>query len=162
MSWLGKLFARKPAAVPNLWDGRVLSQREFAAQLGAWEPMADSSYAVINSAALPAYYTWFRERLRDLGIMRWDEKFDCDNFARLYCDLMAARFYGSTWESGTTPKAESPSVAGYWYVPGGSGFSGHAIAAVATERGLLFIEPQTGAELQLTDAEKASRYRTIA
>jgi hypothetical protein len=162
MSWLSQLFSRKPAAVPNLWSGSVLTHVEFQALLGAWEPMADQSYAVINSAALPDYYRWFRETLKTIGVLRWDEKFDCDNFARMYADLMAARFYGSLWEAGsTTPKAESPAVAVFWYRPK-CGQTGHAIVRLSTDKGLIAIEPQTGAILPLTDDEIASRYRTIA
>jgi ligand-binding sensor domain-containing protein len=38
---------------------------------------------------------------------------------------------------------------------------GHAINALATERGLLYIEPQTGQVLNLTPAESNSRFRCI-
>ena len=161
MSWLSQLFTRKPVTVPNLWDGRVLTQVEFQTMLGAWEPMADSTYAVIKADALPDYYRWFRETLRTIGILRWDEKFDCDNFARMYADLMAARFYGSLWEGGSVPKAESPAVAVFWYRPN-CGPVGHAIVRLATDKGLIAIEPQTGEVLTLTENEIASRFRTIA
>ena len=122
--------------------------------------MADASYAVVNSAALPAYYAWFRDRLGDLGIVKWDSRFDCDNFARLYCDLMAARFYNAAFESGTVPKAESPAVACFWFTSATAG--PHAVVAIMTEQGLWFIEPQTGYRLDLSQNEIASHFRIIA
>ncbi len=159
MSWISSLFRRKPPAVP-LWTGRVLTTLEFQRALGTYEPGADATYAEVNSAALPAFYDWFRTRLWDLGVTRWDPKQDCDDFANLYADLLQLRFYLAQWESHPLPDAEALAASRLWYRPGG-GLTGHAINALATERGLLYIEPQTGQVLNLTPAEFNSRFRCI-
>jgi hypothetical protein len=156
VSWLSSLFRKKADPVP-LWTGRVLTGLEFQRLLGTWEIGADSTYAEVNSAALPGYYDWFRTKLWDLGVTRWDQRQDCDDFANLYADLLQLRFYLAQWESNRLPDAEALAVARFWYVP--SQGQGHAINAVATERGLLYIEPQTGQ--LVTISPQASRLRCI-
>lgn len=158
MSWFSSLFRRK-TTVP-LWTGRVLTAFEFQQMLGGWEMGADQTYAEVNADALPAYYDWFRTKLFDLGVTRWDPHQDCDDFANLYADLLQLRFYLAQWESNPMPNAEALAVARYWYRPN-AGPTGHAINAVATQRGIVFIEPQTGAALTLSPNEVASRFRTL-
>lgn len=158
MSWFSSLFRRK-TQVP-LWTGRVFSAVEFQQMLGVWEHGADQSYAEVNADALPAYYDWFRSKLFDLGVTRWNAKHDCDDFANLYADLLQLRFYLAQWEAGPIPDAEALAVARYWYRPN-AGLGGHAINAIATQRGLVFVEPQTGEVLKLSPNEVASRYRAI-
>lgn len=158
MSWFSSLFRRK-TTVP-LWTGRVLAASEFQRKLGAWEAGADQTYAEVNADALPAYYDWFRSKLCDLGVSHGDSRIDCDNFADLYAAFLQLRLHLAQWEANDIPDAEAFAVARYWYRPG-AGPTGHAINAVATQRGILFIEPQTGAILDLSMNEVASRYRTI-
>lgn len=159
MSWLSSLFRKKTGSVP-LWTGRTLLANQFQQQLGAWETPADDTYAEVSAAALPAYYDWFRTKLFDLGVTRWDQKQDCDDFANLYADFLSLRFYLAQWEPGTLPDAEGVAVARYWYRPN-AGPAVHAINAVATDQGLVFIEPQTGQRLLLSLQDQATRLRCI-
>lgn len=159
MSWITSLFRRKSSNGP-LWTGKVLPAGNFQVLLNSNELPADSTYAEVNSAALPEFYEWFRAKLWDLGITRWDLKQDCDDFANLYADFMQLRFYNAQWEPGQMPDAQSLAVARWWYRPDGSSAS-HAINAVATEKGLLFIEPQTGQVLTLSQTELSSCFRRI-
>lgn len=158
MNWLPSLFRRK-ADVP-LWTGRVLPAGNFQALLNSPDLPADTSYAEINSAALPQFHDWFRAKLWDLGLVKWDPKQDCDDFANLYADFMQLRFYLAQWERGTLPDAQSLAVARWWYRPDDSPYN-HAINAVATERGLLFVEPQTGSVITLSPTEIQSCFRRI-
>lgn len=158
MSFLSSLF-RKKTSVP-LWTGRTVLAREFQQTLGAWEIAADSTYAEVNSAALPAYYDWFRTKLYDFGVVRWDQRQDCDDFANLYADFLQLRLYLGQWERDPLPNAEGVAVARYWYRPN-LGNQLHAINAVLTEKGLTFIEPQTGQLLTPTTQEQATRLRCI-
>lgn len=158
MSWFSSLFRRK-TPVP-LWTGRILTSLDFQRTLGTWEFGADETYAEVNADALPAYYDWFRSKLHGLGLVHGNPRADCDNFADLYAALLQLRLHLAQWETSGLPRAEALAVARYWYRPKG-GPVGHAINAVATQRGLLFIEPQTGATLNLSPDEVASRYRTL-
>lgn len=159
MSWLSSLFRRKPSS-PTLWTGKVLSQHEFKQSLRTWETGGDMTYAEVNSSALDGYYDWFKSKLFDLGVTNWDERQDCDDFANLYADFLQLKFYLAQWQPGTMPDAEALAVARYWYRPGATS-NGHAINAVATEKGILFIEPQTGKRLQLSDNERLTVLRCI-
>lgn len=156
MSWLSSLFRKKAPAV-SLWTGRVLTAADFREQLAAFNFGNDSTYAEVNSAALPAYYDWFRSKLFDLGVTKWDARQDCDDFANLYADFLQLRFYLGQWEGGTLPDAQGIAVARVYYRPAG-GTQNHAINALATERGLLYVEPQTGQVLNLSLPEFQSRY----
>lgn len=159
MSWLSSLFRKTTPKVP-LWTGRTLLAREFQQLLGSWELPSDNTYAEISAAALPAYYDWFRTKLFDLGVVRWDQRQDCDNFADLYADFLNLRFYLAQWERDPLPSAESVAVARYWYRPN-LGTEVHAINALATDRGLVYIEPQTGQFLSLSLPEQSTRLRVI-
>jgi hypothetical protein len=134
---------------------------EFQTLVGAWESGADASYAEINEEALPAFYDWYRAKLFDLGLAKWDARQDCDDFANLYADFLQLKFFLSQWgSSASLPEAQALAVARYWYRPG-AGPAAHAINAVATQNGLRFLEPQTGQFLTLTSNEIASRLRVI-
>ena len=159
MSWLSSLFRKKPATV-SLWTGRVLTGAEFRQDLGAFNFGADNTYAEVNSAALPGYYDWFRAKLFDLGVTKWDARADCDDFANLYADFLQLRFYLAQWGSQPLPQAQGIAVARIYYRPDG-GAQSHAINALATERGILYVEPQTGQVLNLSLPELSSRYNFI-
>lgn len=159
MSWISSLFRKKTASVP-LWTGKVLSRQEFKSLLGTWELGADDTYAEVNPEALDAFYDWFKTKLFDLGLTRWDPRQDCDDFANLYADFLQLKFYLAQWQPGRMPDAQSLAVARYWYRPN-VGSSGHAINAIATPNGLVFLDPQTGKILSLSDNEKLSQLRCI-
>lgn len=113
----------------------------------------DTGYAEVNSAWLKGYYDAFRSEIFRQGVTKWDERFDCNHFATYYAALAQTKFYLANFQSRTP--AQSLAVGTFWYR---SARGNHAIVMALTERGLLFIEPQTGAELQLAPAERASAY----
>jgi hypothetical protein len=117
----------------------------------------DTAYATVQSTALPALYENFRDVLGKQGLVKWDARFDCNHVAALYVALAQAKFTVAAWQSDT--KAQTLALAEVWYVPATSdGKSGHAVVAALTERGLLFIEPQNGREIQLNAAERRTIY----
>lgn len=117
----------------------------------------DEYYALVQSSALPGMHEDFKQVLFDQGgIQKWDRKYDCNHFAALYIALAQARWAVAAWQSDSAP--QTLALAEFWYLPGGSGTTGHAIVAADTERGLIFIEPQTGQSINLTEAEKRSAY----
>ena len=88
--------------------------------------------------------------------MRWDARFDCSHFASYYVALAQTKFYLAQFQSRTA--AQSLAVGTIWYQsPRGP----HAIVVALTERGAVYIEPQTGAELTLTPAERASAWLKV-
>jgi hypothetical protein len=140
------------------------SKREQAMSTGAVVQAAalplpgfkgDTAYAVVRSDALPALYQNFRDVLNKQGLVKWDSRYDCNHFASLYIGLAQSSFTVAAWHSETN--AQTLALAEVWYLPNGPP-SGHAIVAAMTERGLVFIEPQTGQEIRLTLAQRQSAY----
>ncbi len=115
--------------------------------------VGDGPYAVVKADALPAYYDEFRAQLFKEGVTKWDARFDCNHFAAYYIAKAQTGYYLANFHSSTP--AQTLALAEVWYRPGG-GSKGHAIVAAQTDRGLLFIEPQTGGNLTLSAVERAS------
>jgi hypothetical protein len=130
----------------------VLSISEIRTELPS-AYFGDTSYAEVNSAWLPTYYEQFRQTLFDQGVTKWDSRFDCNHFATYYAALAQTKFYAANFQSWT--KAQSLAVGTFWYI---SRRGVHAIAFAVTERGLIFVEPQTGREVNLTQSERQSAF----
>lgn len=133
--------------------GTVAQTSQVLAQLPGYA--GDGPYAVVKADALPTYYDSFRKRLFDDGVVKWDERFDCNHFASYYVALAQTQFYLANW--GASTPAQTLALAEVWYRPGG-GAKGHAIVAAYTDKGLLYIEPQTGRTIALSTAERASTF----
>lgn len=112
-----------------------------------------AAYAQVNSAWLKWYYDQFRAEIFRQGVTKFDDRFDCNHFASYYVALAQTKFYLANFHSWT--KAQSLAVGSYWYV-GPKG--GHAIVFALTERGIVFIEPQTGKEVTLTAIDQQNAF----
>ncbi len=134
--------------------GKVMS----GAQLRAVVPGAiigEGNYAEVNSAWLPEWYRLFRSQLFKIGIVRWDARFDCNRFADFYSNLAQAFFSLEMFHSETP--AQALALGPIWYVRA-DGKGRHAVIQALTERGRLFIDPQTGLEMNLQPGERQSAY----
>lgn len=135
------------AEVPT--TGRVLTRAEVRAK----DPKAvlgDRAYAEVNSKWLSAFYDDFRAGLCSNGILKWDARFTCRHFAAYYAALAQTRFYRGSYRG--TEKANALALGTVWYTR--SDGSGHALIVAFTERGRIFVEPQTGKEVMLASAEQ--------
>jgi hypothetical protein len=137
--------------------GKVLT----GAQVRAAVPGAiagEDRYAEVNSAWLADWSQVFREKLFKLGIVRWDDRFDCNRFADFYTNLAQAFFSLKMFHSETP--AQALALGPVWYVRA-DGSGSHAVVQALTERGRVFIDPQTGRELELKPVEQKSAYVQI-
>ena len=113
----------------------------------------DSAYAQVNSASLKWFYEIYREELFRQNVTKFDSRFDCNHFASYYVALAQTKFYAANFHSWT--KAQSLGVGIYWYfAPRGP----HAVVFALTERGIVFIEPQTGKEIALSRVEHQTAF----
>ena len=148
---MGWFFSKpKPAAS----TGRVLNALDLL-NAGATTPAGDAGYAEVNSAWLASYYDSFRNSLFREGVVKWDARFDCNHFADAYAVLAQLKFFAENFQSRTS--AQTLAIGVVWYrrdVDGG----GHAINCALTERGTVYIEPQTGTQVTLSPSEIASRF----
>jgi hypothetical protein len=138
----------------TLTTGRVFTRADMQRQTST-NYFGDEAYAEVNSAWLPKFNQEFRRELHRLGIVRWNDRFDCNRFAELFIALAQARFYRESFHSDTPARALA--MGPYWYVRE-DGRGTHAVVQVLTERGRIFVDPQTGGEVQLTRSEAALAY----
>lgn len=115
--------------------------------------IADRDYSeVTRSYLLGAYYSWFKTFLfggsNDVPIT-WHISFDCDDFARLFCALLQLAHYKNAGSN-----TEGVAVGEVHYIRESG--SGHAIVCAYTDVGRIFIEPQTGQQIYLSNEEVAS------
>lgn len=137
----------------TLATAQVYTAADLRQEVG-FSYVGDAAYAQVSSAALPQLYDEFRAEIFRKGVTKWDEKFDCNHFAAYYVALAQTKFYLDNFHSRTS--ARSLAVGVYWFESQRLG--PHAVVAALTERGLLFIEPQTGQEITLTAVEKQSAW----
>jgi hypothetical protein len=136
-----------------LASGAVVQNPAVESQLFGF--VGDGPYAVVKADALASYYSDFRADLFKEGVVKWDERFDCNHFAGYYIAKAQTRYYLANFHSSTP--AQTLALADVWYRPGG-GTKGHAIVAAHTDQGLLFIEPQTGGRIQLSQVERGTAF----
>jgi hypothetical protein len=117
--------------------------------------VGDRSYAEVNSAWLATWYPIFRSKLFKIGLARWDYRFDCNRFADFYSNLAQAFFSVEMFQSDLP--AQALALGPFWYMRD-NGQGAHAIIQALTERGRIFIDPQTGQEVKLSSLEKQSGY----
>lgn len=134
----------------TITTGRVLPRAEVISVLTGFT--GDTAYAEVRSAALPDLYANFRAVLSDQGLVKWDARFDCNHFASLYIALAHSKYAVAAWHSYS--EAQALALAEVWYARDSGG--AHAIVAAMTEQGLVFIEPQTGKPINLSDRERRS------
>lgn len=145
------------ASAPAPATGKVLTGAELQAAVpGAI--VGESNYAEVNSAWLPEWYRLFRAKLFRLGIVKWDERFDCNRFADFYSNLAQAFFSLEMFHSSTA--AQALALGPIWYERA-DGKGRHAVIQALTERGRVFIDPQTGQEMELLPGEQKSAYVQI-
>lgn len=148
----------KQSSSSPITTGKVIQAGEVwqAVPQGPMPFTPDLGYAVVNDAWLDGFYARFRSDLFAKDVTKWEGRFDCNKFAAYYCALAQAEFYRDTFHSWIPGQALA--VGEVWYVPGWSPGKGHAIVVAVTDRGAVFIEPQTGKRVALTDAERSSIY----
>ena len=104
---------------------------------------ADRGYAAISTAWLKEFHTYFKGELwrKDLS---YSKTYDCDNFARGFCA-------DANEVHKEVSKGEALAIAEFHYRQDTGGY--HAIIAAITEQGLVFMEPQNGDFLTLSQGE---------
>lgn len=93
---------------------------------------------------------WFETRLDGFGTRSWSTQWDCDDFAALY------RTLAQVCHSLTHVRPEEGIAVGEVKYRKDSGVI-HMINCAFTEQGLIWIEPQTTCQVQLSETELSSR-----
>lgn len=110
---------------------------------------SDSRYNLpTQDFLLKKFYPYFSAELERLGIVEWSDKFDCEDFAATYKMLCQACHKNSR------STQEGLAVGAIDYAKDNGEY--HCINIAFTDKGLLFIEPQTGKLLTLSKSEQNS------
>jgi hypothetical protein len=149
-------FASALSAAPKsrLSTGRVIHPADIL-QAAPGTLLGDRYYAEVDSTSLPKLYRAFRKELLEHGIVERSDRYTCKHFAALFAEMAQARFYKENVR--TESQARALAIGSIWYLRD-DGQGPHAIVQVLTERGRVYLEPQTGEELQLSTKEEASAY----
>jgi hypothetical protein len=110
---------------------------------------ADRNYAEVKKDyLLKNFYNWYKGFLFNQDVVRWDTRFDCDDFARSYSTLIQLAHFQAKGNND-----EGVAVGEIFFHINGDPTKGHAINCAFTEEGLIFIEPQNGTQLHLSNEE---------
>lgn len=123
---------------------------------------ADGKYWAVNRKWLFEVYIPSYKQFMIENQIEYTGKFDCDKFSRLF-ETLALICYS---KSEIPTDAEGPAIAEFYYKPDESAMyeqmfhepaPGHAINVVYLDTGdIIFIEPQNGEEVHLSETEIAS------
>lgn len=116
--------------------------------------ISDVDYALPQASWLTGtFYDFYKGWRFDHGFDKWKNTNDCDNFAcTFFCFSQLCHAKSSRAEQGIA-------VGEFFYGINGDRIGkGHAINVAITEKGIINIEPQTGAIMSLNKAEKDSAW----
>lgn len=103
----------------------------------------------VQQKAWPAFRDW----LFSMGCDKWQERFECRDFARMFAAFCVVCWAQTRMVSSTS---DGVSVGEIWFNP--EPLTGHAICPVICDKGLVFIEPQTGQEYPMSAEQIATAY----
>lgn len=114
---------------------------------------ADRAYALATLGyLLGAFYRWFKDEMFRVVGNEWNKRFDCDDFARFFAAWAALANRIADKAEG---HPEGLAVGECWFKQDSGG--GHAINIALTEideaLAVVFIEPQNGKRLALSQSE---------
>lgn len=147
--------ARAKALFPS--TGRTVAIATLHRELPS-ASIGGKEYAEVSSVWLRQFYDKYRSELAGLGIVKWDERFDCRRFAGMFTELAQTEFFLKAFHERVA--ANTLALGQVWYRPDNS-LTGHAIVVAFTERGRVFLDPQNGRELTLSLQEENSIYMVL-
>lgn len=149
--------AAAPAMSDPMSTGRVITQSELAITIPGAR-MTDAVFAEVSSQWLKRFYPRFRKELSRAGVSRWNDRFNCRQFTGFYVDLAQSSHSSACWDH--LLPARPLALGEVWYQRD-KDCGRHAVVVALTERGRIFVEPQTGQELHLSQKELASIYLAV-
>ena len=115
------------------------------------------SYAVPTLRWLQGpFWDFFKKRLWDANLDKWQVRWECRDFARAYASTALecwAKTVGGTTDDGLA-------VGEVWFLPDqrGQAAEGHAVCPCITDEGMIWIDPQVNTVWPYSPVELASRY----
>lgn len=126
----------------------VLPNAKPGASIGADAVYALPKHSYVEDLLLPAFARWSRAN----GLWMWHTRSDCDDKADAF-RVFAQQCFRDTNDR---TKAEGFAVFRIFYHIDGDSERGHAINTMLTEKGWIFVEPQTAKVVELSTLERMS------
>ena len=142
--------------VVHAMTGRTLDRAAIVRTLPQAN-LGDVLYAEVNSEWLAKFYRTYRAELSRMGVVKWSDRYDCRRFAGFFTELAQNQFFNQAFQSSIP--AHTLALGPVWYQKADG--KGHAIVVALTERGVIYLDPQNGQELNLTATERASIYFAV-
>lgn len=116
--------------------------------------ISDIDYALPKASWLTStFYDFYKGWRVDHNLNEWTNQNDCDNFASLFYA------FSQICHAKSSRSEQGIAVGEFFYGVGGDRVGkGHAINVAVTDKGIINIEPQTGATMPLNKAEKDSAW----
>lgn len=111
----------------------------------------DQFYHKVDIKYLPEFQAEFMRVSENLGIKGWNARYDCNNMATLYVACAKALFASKNINIETSFQ-ETLAIAEVWYIRIYNG-NAHAVVAMYSNAGLIFVDPQDGERVFLTGSE---------
>lgn len=147
-----------------VYTGTTVTQSEMITQLGHY-PFTDKYSSLVYEVVdydwlIKSYHDIFWNRMFAEGITKWDPRANCAVFTEEYVGGLQRAYYRDHFQSSGT--ALRMAVGEMWYIPDAARPDlGHAVVVAMTNRGIVYLEPQSRAApkvLSLTAAQLDSRY----
>jgi len=147
-----------------VYTGTTVTQSEMITQLGHY-PFTDKYSSLVYEVVdydwlIKSYHDIFWNRMFAEGITKWDPRANCAVFTEEYVGGLQRAYYRDHFQSSGT--ALRMAVGEMWYIPDAARPDlGHAVVVAVTNRGVVYLEPQSRAAprvLSLTTAQLDSRY----
>lgn len=110
--------------------------------------VTDLEYYKVNENWLPIYYKKYQKQLFKNNVLEWREGFDCDKFSSYYASYAQLYSFGQRWTQN-----KGLAIGEVFYYKNGDLERGHAINVIVTDKKVIYIEPQTGEQIKLTQEE---------
>ena len=146
-----------------VYTGVSVTQLELSVKLGynfISDKYASASYEVVDYDWLvKSYHDIFWAKIFDESITKWDNRANCTIFTEEYVGILQKMYFRDHFHSFS--KTERLAIGEFWYIPNPTApLSGHSVVIAYTNKGVVFIEPQSREKIQLvnlTEADIASR-----
>src|SRR5438309_1904439 len=89
--------SKTPEASPT--SGQLIAPLALQVATGPGTFTGDAQYAAVSSEWMRSFYDEFRAEIFRKGVVKWDERFDCNHFAGYYVELTQTKFYLQNFNS---------------------------------------------------------------
>lgn len=155
--------SKKDELPPQAPEGQRLTAVELNSKVG-FALAGDNVFQPVTREQILASHEEMKSELFRKGLVRWDERFDCNRFVSYQVSLLQVQHFLRNFHASASARAQALAVGQVWYkpdaVPANSG-ARHAILEGVTPEGIVHFDSTTGKFVNLSAAEKQSIFARL-